>query len=686
MPGGTEVAPGVRTDDTRPPGLTSDERRPTVSTTSGHTKKPERPIVLRVETAAHDVVADMVLPSETFRRTVVGWLSLVGVILAGTFVPLVFLTSLSSASTVSGKLWLVVLMLCYGGAFVRRAHRDADVLAFIGAVAAANAAVPALERVGGGPMTTLLLIIMTWISVLVRPVWVAGVSLYVLLLLQVFGVEWVPTVAQMTRPTQMAAPVVGVVLALPVAFAAAIHHVLRQVDDTTLGQIEKARTDRRRIAEELEARLVELDASRDQLMHAQKLQTVGTMASGLAHELNNILTPIRGLSELLVVGVGAEQARRYGQRILDAAVAAAQITGSLLAYTRQGTFAPVRSDLGELLERQILPVLGQTLPSNVRLETNFTGKVSADVDRVLFQQAITNLVLNAVDAMPNGGTLRLELHRHADRIDPRTPQTLEVSATRLPSPDDPARSSRLAAVPSTGGDVEYFARIDVKDTGTGIPPEHLGRIFDPFFTTKRVGSGQGLGLPAVQGIVERHGGRIEVVSVVGEGSTFSVFLPLPELVDEGSSPAWPALKRKEGAAVVLIVSEDADTRDELEDLVSAMPCAPITADDPKAARSLLTELGDRVDLLVLDFDLQSADPAPLLRTVRGMNPTLPIVLLMLDPTRSGMEGVGDATTAPGARGLVRVLRKPIDQRLAQALITDVLNVEGHRPRRATPTS
>jgi signal transduction histidine kinase len=462
------------------------------------------------------------------------------------------------------------------------------------------------------------------------------------------------------------------------------------VDDTTLRQVERARADRRRIAAELDAKLVELDASQVQLMHAQKLQTVGTMASGLAHELNNILTPIRGLSELLVVGVGSEQSRRYGQRILDAAVAAAQITGSLLTYTRQGTFAPVRSDLGELLKQQILPVLGQALPSEIRLETRLAPHVSADVDRVLFQQAITNLVLNAVDAMPTGGTLTVDLSRHADR-----PEPPPASPPRSPAPEgsanDPRREPRddLRRTAETH-EVEWFARIEVRDTGAGIPPEHLGRVFEPFFTTKRVGSGQGLGLPAVQGIVERHGGRIEVVSIVGEGSTFSIFLPMPEVVDTGSSPTWPALKRREGAAVVLVVSEDSDTRDELEDLVSGMPCAPITADDPRAARGLLTELGDRVDLLLLDFDLTSTDPAALLRTVRSLHPTLPIVLLMDEPSRGGAivdDHAGATATGAGgppSRGLVRVLRKPIDQRLAQALITDVLNVEGARPRRPTP--
>ncbi|MCA9701046.1 MAG: response regulator, partial [Myxococcales bacterium] len=376
---------------------------------------------------------------------------------------------------------------------------------------------------------------------------------------------------------------------------------------------------------------------------AQKLKTVGTMASGLAHELNNILTPIRGHAELIAEGVSnPEQTRRYGQRILDSAAAAASITGALLTYTRQGTFQPVRSNLRQLLQGQILPVLSKSLPGNVRLKVDLARSVSVDVDRVLFQQAIANLVFNAVDAMPQGGEIVIALS----------------TGSRSPTEEDEDEDDGT----------QRSAVITVTDTGTGIDDEHIEQIFDPFFTTKAVGSGSGLGLAMVMGTVTRHHGRVLVESVLGKGTTFTILLPLAASDDkkDGAHKPWPVLGGDSKGPVVVVLTDDQDALDEFEELLEATECAPICTSDVKGATPLLTEMGDKVDLLILDLEIENADTTRLFKSVRELFPEMPVILLSdqpTDPTVQRMIGAGPT----------RSVRKPMDGRLFSAMLTDLLH-------------
>jgi signal transduction histidine kinase len=515
-----------------------------------------------------------------------------------------------------------------------------------------------------------VLVILMWTGIILRPRYNVLLAVYAVLMMWRMGGEFVMSVSQMDEPAsasraneegrRFALPVLFTFIAVPIGLGTILH--LRQRGGTGGTNPDAARAALAAENEELKRRLEgksnELELASEQLFEAQKLKMVGTMAAGLAHELNNILTPIRGHAELIAEGEHkVEQIRRYGQRILDSAVAAAQITQALLTYAHKDTFQPVRSNLRQLLQQTILPVLSKTLPNNVHLKTDLARTVSVDVDRHLFQQAIVNLVFNACVAMPEGGECGIGL----------TTSTV------------PAGERAEGGEESHGGEaIERSAVVTVADNGTGIEEEHLSQIFDPFFTTKAVGSGSGLGLAMVMGTVTRHHGRIEVDSVLNQGTTFRIYLQLASTDEKNDGPKpWPVLRGDAKGPVVIVVTEDQDALDEFEELLEAVECAPICTNDAKAAAPLLTEMGDKVDLLILDLELRATDGKRLFKTVRELFPEMPVILLSDQPTDPMVQRMM-------AAGPTRSVRKPMDNRLFSALLTDLLNPADGYVRDFTP--
>lgn len=284
----------------------------------------------------------------------------------------------------------------------------------------------------------------------------------------------------------------------------------------------------------------ELENSRQALVEAERHQTTGRIASGLAHELNNILTPIHGLAELLVQNPHSARTERYAQSILHSAQSASMMTQALLTYTRQGQFDPLVLESSQLFSHLILPELNSMVPSEIQLHTDVASGMHLNVDRRLILQSVWHLMRNAIDAMPQGGVLMLSLHPYQD--------------------------PRMGELPMTSEDATW-ARITVADTGEGIHPENLGRVFDPFFTTKTFGVGSGLGLALVHGAITQHGGKISLESEPGRGTRIHLDLPVVKghaapLDDDPTSLYLPT------KASVLVVSPDQDLRDELEELLA----------------------------------------------------------------------------------------------------------------------
>ncbi len=239
-------------------------------------------------------------------------------------------------------------------------------------------------------------------------------------------------------------------------------------------------------------------ATIEQLRHADRLMTVGQLASGVAHEMGTPLNVVSARAQTLAAGTAtAEEVVKYGQVIVRASDRMSKTIGQLLAFARRKPTTMARHDLRRVATETIELLRPMAEKSRVRLVLQGEPpEVFANVDGDAIQQAIANIVVNAIHAMPDGGDVELAVAYEA----------------RPPGEAHPGR----------------YAVVRVRDEGGGIAPEHLGRVFEPFFTTKDVGSGTGLGLAVTRGIVDEHQGWIDVESAVDHGTSFSVHLPTTE--------------------------------------------------------------------------------------------------------------------------------------------------------------
>ena len=263
---------------------------------------------------------------------------------------------------------------------------------------------------------------------------------------------------------------------------------------------------------------------------AQRLEAVGQLAGGVAHDFNNLLSVILSYTELAVDDLRAGDPLRADlEQVVAAARRAAVLTRQLLAFSRRQVLEPEAIDVDELLA-DLAQMLGRLIGETIAFEVNAgESRHPTHADRGQLEQVVMNLVVNARDAMPGGGTL-----------------TVETATVQL----DVERARSLAVAPGV------YVELAVRDTGTGMDEATRARIFEPFFTTKAVGKGTGLGLAMAHGIVKQSGGGIEVESAPGRGSTFRVYLPL----SEGDAPPPPserrASERSRGHESVLVVEDE----------------------------------------------------------------------------------------------------------------------------------
>ncbi|WP_299508602.1 ATP-binding protein, partial [Cypionkella sp.] len=281
----------------------------------------------------------------------------------------------------------------------------------------------------------------------------------------------------------------------------------------------------------------ELKTLEAQFVQSQKMQAIGQLAGGVAHDFNNLLTAISGHCDLLLLRHSSSDSE-YADliQIHQNANRAAALVGQLLAFSRKQTLKPERIELQDVLS-ELAHLLNRLVGERVRLRLGHAadlGPIRADKRQL--EQVIMNLVVNARDAMPDGGTIRIET---------------EALTLR-----DEMRRDR-AVVPAG-----EYALIRVSDSGVGIPPERLQKIFEPFFTTKRVGEGTGLGLSTAYGIVKQSGGFIFVDSTEGEGSVFQLYFPIfvGAAQTEVLAPVQKKVVLRQGEGVVLLVEDEAPVR------------------------------------------------------------------------------------------------------------------------------
>lgn len=317
----------------------------------------------------------------------------------------------------------------------------------------------------------------------------------------------------------------------------------------------------------------------EQFLQAQKMEAVGRLAGGVAHDFNNMLTAIRGYSELLQRNLAPEHPlRRYADGILDAADRATLTTQQLLAFSRRQVVQPQPLNLNNAV-LQIGKLLRRLIGEDVALRMSLApdlGIVKADPGQI--GQILLNLAVNARDAMPHGGTL-----------------SIETTNVQL---DDEYASMNLKLAPGT------YVVLSVADTGCGMERNVVDHIFEPFFTTKGPGKGTGLGLPTVYGIVEQAGGAIHVYSEVGEGTTFRTYLPM---LCEERHPAIPQKRSMQRGIVVMLLEDDPEWAHVVAEALRETGFEVLVANTGAEALRLSESNPDRIDLLLADITLPGTD-------------------------------------------------------------------------------
>ena len=358
----------------------------------------------------------------------------------------------------------------------------------------------------------------------------------------------------------------------------------------------------RRSHRRLEGALEELKETQAQLIQQERLAAIGQLAAGIAHDFNNLLGAVVLYADLLREEPGLSEKGRERLEIIQKQVRrAASLTEQILDFSRRSLLRPQPLDLGELVEETVR-MLERTLGEQVQLEVVVgEGAWPVEADPARLQQALTNLALNARDAMPEGGRLTIRLERLVVR-EGETP----------PFRDMPAGA---------------WACLTVADTGAGIPPDVLPRIFEPFFTTKPPGQGTGLGLAQVYGIVKQHGGYIDVQTRVGEGTVFLIYLPLRRVEGE----AGGLIRHEEVAPgqgeTVLVVEDDPAVRQALVEVLTAHNYRVLAASGGEEALALVAQDPGGVDLVVTDLVMPGMSGLALCRELRARAPALPLVAL-----------------------------------------------------------
>jgi len=401
----------------------------------------------------------------------------------------------------------------------------------------------------------------------------------------------------------------------------------------------------RDVTERYTAEQQRLDLER-QLRQAQKMEAIGQLTGGIAHDFNNILTSVIGwlaLAQERADTPATETLQRPLAQARLAAERARDLVAQMLAFARRQRGERQPLALAPLVQRT-LGLLRATLPSTLTLHTDGlddTGSTTVHADPVQLEQVLFNLCINARDAMPDGGRLSVALSV--------VPAASTAAAWHC--------ASCRARV--SGG---AWARLAIGDEGTGVPPELQERIFDPFFSTKAPGSGSGMGLAMVHGIVHDHGGHLGLHTAPGQGARFEVWLPLGTAAASMAVPAQAvpgAPPRLRGC--VLLVEDDEMVGEFLTERLTAWGLAVTWQRDPRAALALLRDDALAWDLLLTDQTMPGLTGLQLAAMARALRPTLPIVL-----ATGNAEAIEPSVLA--AAGVDAALVKPLDDARLRALM------------------
>ena len=377
----------------------------------------------------------------------------------------------------------------------------------------------------------------------------------------------------------------------------------------------------------------------DQFRQAQKMEAVGRLAGGVAHDFNNLLMVISGYTEVILAKLGVDHPlREKGEAIQQAADRATTLTRQLLAFSRKQLLELKVVDVNTIvqdMERLLRPLIGENIELITRLAPE-AGHTRADAGQL--EQVLMNLVVNAKDAMPNGGKLIIQTQNiRADEGHSRGPTFI------LPG---------------------NYVLLSVSDTGIGMDKETQSRIFEPFFTTKELGKGTGLGLSTVYGIVKQSGGYVLVQSEVGRGSTFQIYLPQVEEAAQ-SHFAPPAHAAAGGSETLLLVEDEESVRELVRDTLVGKGYRVVTAENGQAGLTAAAEYNGTIDLVVTDVVMPGMGGREMVKRLAETRPEIKVLYL------SGY--TQDTVVSEGAaEGGVAFLQKPFTLQHLSRKVREVL--------------
>jgi two-component system cell cycle sensor histidine kinase/response regulator CckA len=343
----------------------------------------------------------------------------------------------------------------------------------------------------------------------------------------------------------------------------------------------------------------------EQFAQGQKMQAVGQLAGGVAHDFNNVLTAIIGFSDLLLLKhKPGDPSFQDLMSIKQSANRAAGLTRQLLAFSRRQTLRPQVLEIPTHID-DLTVLLKRLIGEQIVLKVDHGSQIwPVKADLVQLEQVVVNLVVNARDAMPNGGSISLRT-RNVNEA-----EAAQYNYTGMPPAD--------------------YVLIEVEDTGTGMPPEIMEKIFEPFFSTKELGKGTGLGLSTVYGIIKQTGGFIYPESEMGKGTVFRIFLPR-HVPAEGEMPSKSAaaavVKDLTGHERILLVEDEDNVRAFSARALRATGYEVFEADSGEEALFVLEDIGGQIDLMVSDVVMPEMDGPALLVKVREKLPNLKVIFV-----------------------------------------------------------
>jgi CheY-like chemotaxis protein/anti-sigma regulatory factor (Ser/Thr protein kinase) len=367
-----------------------------------------------------------------------------------------------------------------------------------------------------------------------------------------------------------------------------------------------------------------------QLYHSQKMQTIGMLAGGIAHDFNNILSGIFGYSQIAQINIkNHEKTLGCLSNIVKASQRASDLVQQILTFSRKTEYKKLPLCIYPEIN-EALKLIRSSIPVNIKIQNQVISRSLISADPTKIHQVVMNLCTNAYHAMEkSGGTLTVSLND----IDMTVPNYVK---NKMMPPGN------------------YLA-LKISDTGCGMDAETLEKVFEPYFTTKKTGQGTGLGLPIVQAIVDEHEGFLDVSSIIGEGTEFSLYFPIVESRNRKKETDLQQVPALNGSETIMLVDDEKAIRDSYKDFLERHGYEVVVFGDGMDAIEIFKADPNRFDIVITDMTMPEKTGSDLIAVIRSLNKNIPVIIC------SGFSNLMDETIA-GKIGADKYLMKPLHTR------------------------